>query len=161
MPVIHSGLPPILLLTGLVSAEGQKAEAAYAKVKTLPDPESTDNPEFKIVLSIIKEGLDKEPQKWTNMAKDLRGNIRLSYRWRLLCSAMHLRATDYPCWRQQMQTTVDSWHTCCHIIPLSACCVGICVSDITVLSCNVLDSQFNFSSQLSVLLRCMHWPCSI
>ena len=54
-------------------AEGQKAEAAYAKDKTLPDPSSTDNPEFKIVLSIIKAGLEKHPQKYTNMAKALKG----------------------------------------------------------------------------------------
>jgi hypothetical protein len=39
----------------LVSTEGVKAEAAYAKDKTLPDPTSTDNPEFQIVLTIIKE----------------------------------------------------------------------------------------------------------
>ncbi len=32
-----------------------KAEAAYAKDKTVPDPTSTDNPEYQIVLSIIKE----------------------------------------------------------------------------------------------------------
>ena len=56
-------------------AEGQKAEAAYAKDKTLPDPSSTDNPEFKIVLSIIKAGLEKHPQKYTNMAKALKGTL--------------------------------------------------------------------------------------
>ena len=58
-----------------VLAEGQKAEAAYAKDKSLPDPESTDNPEFKIVLSIIKAGLESNPSKWTNMAKDLKGKV--------------------------------------------------------------------------------------
>lgn len=41
------------------TAEGVKAEAAYAKDKTLPDPNSTTNPEFKIVLSIIKDTLQK------------------------------------------------------------------------------------------------------
>ena len=56
-----------------VHAEGIKAEAAYAKDKSLPDPDSTDNPEFKIVLGLIKEGLPKTPQKWTNMGKSLRG----------------------------------------------------------------------------------------
>ncbi len=39
--------------------EGVKAEAAFAKDKTLPDPNSTTNPEFKIVLSIIKDTLQK------------------------------------------------------------------------------------------------------
>ena len=60
-------------LTAGGAAEGQKAEAAYAKDKTLPDPSSTDNPEFKIVLSIIKAGLEKQPQKYTKMAKALKG----------------------------------------------------------------------------------------
>ncbi len=55
------------------SAEGVKAEAAYAKDKTLPDPTSTDNPEFQIVLAIIKEGLPKNPTKWTEMAKEMEG----------------------------------------------------------------------------------------
>jgi hypothetical protein len=50
-----------------------KAEAAYAKDKTLPDPNSTTNPEFKIVLSIIKDGLTKDPTRYTRMAKRMRG----------------------------------------------------------------------------------------
>lgn len=50
-----------------------KAEAAYAKDKTLPDPTSTDNPEFQIVLTIIKEGLPKNPNRWTAMAKEMEG----------------------------------------------------------------------------------------
>ena len=66
-------------------AEGQKAEVAYAKDKTLPDPSSTDNPEFKIVLSIIKAGLEGNPQKWTNMAKDLRGTC-LGFALQLVCT---------------------------------------------------------------------------
>jgi hypothetical protein len=44
-------------------AEGLKAETAYAKDGTLPDPDSTTNPELKIVFSIIKEGLSKDPTK--------------------------------------------------------------------------------------------------
>merc|ERR1719424_1843257 len=38
----------------LLIHEGKKAEDAFAKDGTLPDPSSTDNAEFKIVLSIIK-----------------------------------------------------------------------------------------------------------
>ena len=57
----------------LICAEGIKAEAAYAKDKTLPDPDSTNNPEFKIVLGLIKAGLPKSPQKWTKVGKALRG----------------------------------------------------------------------------------------
>jgi hypothetical protein len=51
--------PPLHLPPPRKRAEGVKAEAAYAKDKTLPDPNSTTNPEFKIVLSIIKDTLAK------------------------------------------------------------------------------------------------------
>lgn len=57
----------------MYGTEGAKAEAAYAESKALPDPNSTDNPEFKIVLNLIKEGLPKDPTKWTRMAKRLVG----------------------------------------------------------------------------------------
>lgn len=40
-----------------------KAEEAYAKDGTLPDPNSTDNPEFKIVLGLIRDGLAADPKK--------------------------------------------------------------------------------------------------
>merc|ERR1712021_259927 len=42
----------------LIIHEGKKAEDLYAKDKTLPDPSSTDNAEFKIVLTIIKRLLE-------------------------------------------------------------------------------------------------------
>ncbi|KAL7534945.1 hypothetical protein ACHAWF_005005 [Thalassiosira exigua] len=38
----------------LLIHEGKKAEVAFSKDGTLPDPSSTDNEEFKIVLTIIK-----------------------------------------------------------------------------------------------------------
>lgn len=44
--------------------EGFKAEKAYEKDGTLPDPESTDNAEFKVVLKIIREGLPKNPKRF-------------------------------------------------------------------------------------------------
>ena len=56
-----------------VSAEGAKAEKAYAENGTVPDPESTDNPEFKIVLGLIRDGLKKNPTKWTKYAEALQG----------------------------------------------------------------------------------------
>ena len=40
---------------------------------TLPDPASTDNPEFRIVLSLIRDGLAKRPSRWTQMAKCIVG----------------------------------------------------------------------------------------
>jgi len=57
----------------LLIHEGVKAEAAFAKDGTLPDPESTKNAEFKCVLNIIKNSLAVDPQKWTKMAKTVRG----------------------------------------------------------------------------------------
>lgn len=54
-------------------AEGVKAEAAFAKDGTLPDPSSTTNPEFKIVLGLLAADLKKDPTKWTRMAADLKG----------------------------------------------------------------------------------------
>ena len=39
----------------LLIHEGYKAETAYAKDGSLPDPDSTDNPEFKIVLALIRD----------------------------------------------------------------------------------------------------------
>ena len=55
------------------AAEGQKAEGALAKDGTKPDPSSTDNPEYKLVLTIVKNSLSKDPQKWTKMAKACQG----------------------------------------------------------------------------------------
>jgi len=58
-----------------LAAEGVKAEALYKKDGTLPDPTSTDNPEFKIVLSIIKDGLSKNADRWTTLSKSLVGGF--------------------------------------------------------------------------------------
>ena len=55
--------------------EGAKAEKAYAADGTIPDPESTDNPEFKIVLGLIRDSLKKDPTKWTKYAKALQGTL--------------------------------------------------------------------------------------
>lgn len=57
----------------LLIHEGVKAEAAFKKDGTLPDPSSTDNAEFMIVLRVIKEGLAKDPTKWTRMAERMVG----------------------------------------------------------------------------------------
>jgi len=57
----------------LLVHEGKKAEDLFAKDGTLPDPESTTNAEFKIVLTIIKRGLAKQPDKWNKIAKRMFG----------------------------------------------------------------------------------------
>ena len=53
----------------LLIHEGKKAEDLFLKDGTLPDPASTDNAEFKIVLSIIRRLLEAgETDKWNKIA---------------------------------------------------------------------------------------------
>jgi len=53
----------------LLIHEGVKAEKAYAKDKTVPDPSKADNAEHKEILLILKEQLQKDAQYWTKMSK--------------------------------------------------------------------------------------------
>ena len=57
----------------LLIHEGVKAEKIYAATQTLPDPESTDNAEFKIVLALLARELPKQPTKWTKLAARMIG----------------------------------------------------------------------------------------
>eukprot|EP00184_Porphyridium_aerugineum_P008158 CAMPEP_0184692970 /NCGR_PEP_ID=MMETSP0313-20130426/1291_1 /TAXON_ID=2792 /ORGANISM="Porphyridium aerugineum, Strain SAG 1380-2" /LENGTH=489 /DNA_ID=CAMNT_0027150907 /DNA_START=66 /DNA_END=1535 /DNA_ORIENTATION=- len=57
----------------LLIHEGYKAEIAYAKDGTLPDPNSTNNAEFKLVLLTIKNSLQKDPKRWHKMVERLVG----------------------------------------------------------------------------------------
>jgi len=54
--------PQILVDDGgdatLLIHEGVKAEQEFEKLDKLPDPESTDNPEFKEVLRILRRELE-------------------------------------------------------------------------------------------------------
>jgi len=53
----------------LLIHEGKKAEDLFKKDGTLPDPNSTDNAEFKIVLSIIRRLLESGvTDKWNKIA---------------------------------------------------------------------------------------------
>jgi adenosylhomocysteinase len=45
----------------------------YEENGTLPDPSSTDNAEFKIVLALIARELPKQPKKWTKLAARMVG----------------------------------------------------------------------------------------
>merc|ERR1712032_883644 len=54
----------------LLIHEGKKAEDQFKKDGTLPDPSSTTNAEFKIVLTIIRRLLENgETDKWNKIAK--------------------------------------------------------------------------------------------
>jgi len=52
----------------LLIHEGVKFEDQYAKDGSLPDPASTDNAEFKIVLGLLKDSIPKSPQRFHKMA---------------------------------------------------------------------------------------------
>jgi len=53
----------------LLIHEGVKAEAAFAETGAKPDPSSADNDEFRVVLTILARELEKDPQRWTKVAK--------------------------------------------------------------------------------------------
>merc|ERR1711967_21847 len=53
--------------------KGKEFEEKYAKDKSLPDPESTTNAEFKCVLQLIKDSIPLDATKWSRMAKTCRG----------------------------------------------------------------------------------------
>jgi len=58
----------------LIIHEGKKAEDLFLKDGTVPDPTSTDNAEFKIVLTIIKRLLEGgETDKWNKIADRCKG----------------------------------------------------------------------------------------
>ena len=57
----------------LLIHEGVKAEIAFEKDGTVPDPESTTNAEFKLVLTIIKRGLAANPKRWRRIADRMIG----------------------------------------------------------------------------------------
>merc|ERR1712004_162470 len=58
---------------GLLIHKGKEFEEKYANDKSLPDPESTSNPEFKCILQLIKDSIPLDATKWTRMAKNCRG----------------------------------------------------------------------------------------
>jgi len=57
----------------LLIHEGVKAEKKYAEDGSLPDPASTDNAEFKIILALIARELPKQPTKWQRLAARMIG----------------------------------------------------------------------------------------
>ncbi|CAI5988196.1 unnamed protein product [Closterium sp. NIES-65] len=57
----------------LLIHEGVKAEIEFEKSGAVPDPESTTNPEFQIVLTIIRDSLKESPTKYRDMAKHIMG----------------------------------------------------------------------------------------
>merc|ERR1739847_54826 len=52
---------------------GRECEDKFEKDGSLPDPESTSNPEFKCVLQTLKESLQVDKTKYTRMAAKCKG----------------------------------------------------------------------------------------
>jgi len=52
----------------LLIHEGVKAEAAFKADGTVPEPEKADNPEFKEILTVLRDQLKIDPQYWTKMS---------------------------------------------------------------------------------------------
>jgi adenosylhomocysteinase len=57
----------------LLIHEGVKAEKEFKEKGTLPDPNSTDNEEFKIVLTLLRTVVQQDPTKWTRLTAQFHG----------------------------------------------------------------------------------------
>jgi adenosylhomocysteinase len=47
--------------------------AEFEKAGAVPDPESAENDEFKIILGTLQRNLEEDPQKWTRIAQNIQG----------------------------------------------------------------------------------------
>merc|ERR1712139_198901 len=52
---------------------GKELEEKFAKDGSLPDPNSTDNPEFKCILQLLKDSIQVDKTKYTRMARQCKG----------------------------------------------------------------------------------------
>merc|ERR1712199_8406 len=57
----------------LLIHKGKEFEEKYAKDGSLPDPNSTDNAEFKCILTLLKDSIPADKTKYTRMAKACKG----------------------------------------------------------------------------------------
>merc|ERR1712223_112018 len=57
----------------LLIHKGKEFEEKFAKDKSLPDPASTDNAEFKCILQLLKESIQADKTKYTRMAAKCKG----------------------------------------------------------------------------------------
>merc|ERR1711959_253892 len=57
----------------LLVHKGKHYEELYAKDGSLPDPASTDNAEFKCVLTVLRDSIPADKTKYTRMAKKCKG----------------------------------------------------------------------------------------
>merc|ERR1712151_1107855 len=59
--------------TGVLIHKGKELEEKFAKDGSLPDPNSTDNPEFKCILQLLKDSIQVDKTKYTRMAAQCKG----------------------------------------------------------------------------------------
>ncbi len=52
---------------------GCEAEEAYARKRVLPDPDKADNEEMAIILKVLRDELQSDPQRWHRMAESVVG----------------------------------------------------------------------------------------
>ena len=52
---------------------GYEAETAYAKDGTLPDPDSADNEEMAVILTLLRDELMNDPKRWHRVAQGVVG----------------------------------------------------------------------------------------
>jgi adenosylhomocysteinase len=45
----------------------------FEKAGAVPSPDTTDNEEFKLILALLQRSLEEDPQRWTNIAADIKG----------------------------------------------------------------------------------------
>merc|ERR1712118_301782 len=57
----------------LLIHKGKEYEEKYAKDGSLPDPNSTDNAEFKCILQLLKDSIPADKTKYTRMAAKCKG----------------------------------------------------------------------------------------
>merc|ERR1712022_104294 len=57
----------------LLIHKGKEFEEKFAKDGSLPDPNSTTNPEFKCVLQTIRDSIQADKTKWSRMAAKCKG----------------------------------------------------------------------------------------
>jgi len=94
----------------LLIHEGHKAEALFAKDGTVPDPASTDNAEFKIVLQTICRTLKTNPKKWTQLADRWLGVSEETTTGELLVPAINVNDSV-------TKSKFDNLYGCKHSLP--------------------------------------------
>merc|ERR1719215_353158 len=57
----------------LLIHKGKELEAKFAKDGSLPDPNTTDNAEFKCILSLLRDSIPQDKTKYTRMAAACKG----------------------------------------------------------------------------------------